>query len=203
MDDDTDPLPALVVAAATGHEDAWNAIVDRFSPLLASVLRQYRLTRAEAEDVAQTVWLRLVEHLGELREPRALPQWLITTGRREVSRFVCVERRAAARDLPNEDRMPPAALGPQPDEDVLRVERHQALLSALAELEPRQRDLLMLLIEDPPPSYAEIHRRTGIPVGSIGPTRARAIARLQRSAPIRAVASTEPCRPGPAAEARR
>ena len=88
MADDEFSITALVTAAGGGDQIAWNDIVDRFSPLLVGVLRQCRLTAAETEDVAQTVWLRLVEHLDSLREARALPTWIVTTGRREFSRAI-------------------------------------------------------------------------------------------------------------------
>lgn len=70
MDDDDSPIDFLVAAAANGNPEAWNELVDRYTPLLVTVIRRHRLTRTQAEDVAQTVWLRLVEHLGSLREPR-------------------------------------------------------------------------------------------------------------------------------------
>lgn len=189
MDDDDSPVTVLVAAAATGEQAAWNEIVDRYSPLLVGVVRRYRLTAAETEDVAQTVWLRLVEHLDELRDAGALPMWIITTGRREAWRYLAVERRTQPLDPSDAPwALPPAPNAP-PDEELLRVERHQALLAGLAELSARHRQLILLLIEDPPLTYVEISRRTGIPVGGIGPTRSRAIERLRRMKPIRAYSS--------------
>jgi len=191
MDDD-DSIGALVAAAGAGDQRAWNELVDRYTPLLISVIRRFRLTTSEAEDVAQTVWLRLVEHLGSLREPRALPMWLITTGKRESLRHLTIERRTRPQDpletaWSNQSAAQTAWAAPEspePGQDMIAAERHQALLSGLAELNARQRELLVLLVQDPPLSYAEISRRTGIPVGAIGPTRARAVARLRRTAPV-------------------
>lgn len=190
---DDDVLTALVAAAARGDQAAWNEIVDRFSPLLVGVLRQCRLTPAEVEDVAQTVWLRLVERLDTLREARALPMWIITTGRREAWRQSSLGRRVLPRDPATEDWIRLPVEESVADEELFRAERHEALLAGLAELRPRERELLLLLLEDPPPSYAEISERTGIPVGGIGPTRARAIDKLRRTASIQAVAGDCDC----------
>ncbi|MGQ0575190.1 MAG: RNA polymerase sigma factor [Pseudonocardia sp.] len=194
MTDDVSPVVSLVAAAATGDETAWSEIVYRYSPLLVGVVRQYRLTAAQTEDVAQTVWLRLVEHLDRLRAAQALPMWIITTGRREALRQLAAERRVQPRDPSTSEWADAPGQHPAPDDELLRVERHEALLAGLAELDGRQRELMLLLIEDPPPSYAEISRRTGIPVGAIGPTRARAIDRLRRTPLLKAYGSGEPDR---------
>ncbi|MFN2497295.1 MAG: RNA polymerase sigma factor [Pseudonocardiaceae bacterium] len=168
----------LFHAAAGGGEDAWSSLVERYLPLVRSVIRSYGLSGENAEDVSQTLWLRLVEHLKDIREPRALPGWIKTTTRNECMQLLKAARRAvpvgASVDphvLPDVDR--------ELDEDLLRAERHQALLQALAELPDHQRNLLILLAVDPPLSYEEIARRLDIPKGSIGPTRARALQRLR------------------------
>ena len=191
MADDEFSITALVTAAGKGEQDAWNDIVIRFSPLLVGVLRQCRLSTAEIEDVAQTVWLRLVEHLDSLREAQALPMWIITTGRREAWRHAANGRRVLPRD-PNEiDWVGDPATQAPTDDRLLRAERQQALLAGLAELKPRDRELILMFLEDPPPSYAEISRRTGIAVGGIGPTRARILVKLRRTPALRAVVTSE------------
>ena len=81
-------LDDLVTRARAGDQASWNALVDRFLPLVNGVIRRFRLSSADADDVNQTVWLRLVEHLGDLREPRALPGWLVTTTRNEALRVI-------------------------------------------------------------------------------------------------------------------
>jgi RNA polymerase sigma factor (sigma-70 family) len=155
--------------------------VARYSPLLVNVIRRFGLSRAETEDVAQTVWLRMVEHLGSLREPHALPKWLITTGRREAMRHLTSGRRDWPHD-PQQGSWPAVPADDEnPDEALNRAERHQAILAGMAELPARQRELLVLLMLNPPLSYDEIHRRTDVPIGSIGPTRARAIERLRQT----------------------
>ncbi len=185
MDDGDNTITWLVDAAAAGDENAWHEIVDRYTHLLASVIRGFRLTAAETQDVAQTVWLRLVEHLGSLREPRALPMWIITTSKRESLRCLADRRRTVPYDPLDPSWAAPSAEGAEPDADLLRAERHEALLAGLAELPARQRELLALFVADPPLSYAEISQRTGIPVGSIGPTRGRALERLRQTLAVR------------------
>ena len=156
----------------------------RFAHLVLALTRQYRLSPADAQDVSQTVWLRLVEHLPTIREPAALAGWIVTTSRHECQR----QARAAGRTVPVDpltahvlDRHATADI----DGDLLRQERHRALLDGMAELPPHQRDLLVLLATDPPLSYAEISRALGIPVGSIGPTRSRVLGKLRETGPIR------------------
>jgi RNA polymerase sigma factor (sigma-70 family) len=185
MDDGDYPITSLVDAAAAGDEHAWHEIVDRYSPLLASVIRRFRLTTAETQDVAQTVSLRLVQHLSSLREPRALPKWIITTGKQESLRYLSDRRRTVSYDPLDSSWLGTLAEDAEPDAELLRAERHEALLAGLAELPARQRELLLLLVEDPPLSYAQITQRTGIPTGSIGPTRHRALERLRQTLAVR------------------
>lgn len=181
-------LSEWVAAATEGDVDAWHEIVNRYAPLLLGVLRRYRLDRLSAEDVAQTVWLRMVEHLGDLREPRALPMWICTTARRECLRHLAEARRSIPRNPLEESWHGEFVEESDPVEDVDRAQRHEALLTAMAELPDRQRQLLALLTCDPPPPYTEIAERLGMAVGSIGPTRARALDRLRSSDALRALA---------------
>jgi RNA polymerase sigma factor (sigma-70 family) len=186
FDDDESSVSQLVAAALQGDHTSWNRLVDRYTPLLLSVIRRHRLQGDDAEDVVQTVWLRLVEKLEGIREPEALPGWIITTARNECLHLIKARRFVSPTDL--EDRGWPEGTGPSAvDSDLLEVERHEALLMALAELPERQRALLLLLIEDPPLSYEEIGRRLGVPVGSIGPTRARALARVRAYEAVQAL----------------
>lgn len=189
MDDETD-VTALVAAAADGHEEAWGEIVERYTPLLVRVVQGYRLGVAEVEDVAQTVWLRLIEQLGELREPRALPAWIVTTARREALRTARRTMRTRPQDPQDDAWSAQLVSEDDPDAALEREARHLALLEGFAALSARQRELLLLLAQDPPPPYAEISRRTGIPVGAIGPTRGRALDRLRRSPAVQALLAT-------------
>ena len=176
----------LVSRARAGDQAAWKAIVDRFLPLVNAVIARYRLSRADADDVNQTVWLRLVEHLDDLREPRALPGWLSTTCRNEA---LCVIRRRGRDALTDPQGMTFDRLGDDTaiDEGLLHEERAQALRDGLAELPAGRRELLELLLTDPPISYDEISARLGIPKGSIGPTRARALEQLRNTRAMRAL----------------
>jgi RNA polymerase sigma factor (sigma-70 family) len=186
VDHDDHPVRRLVAAARAGDSAAWNSLVERYTPLVLSVVHRYRLQGSDGADVVQTVWLRLVENLGGIREPAALPGWITTTARNECLHVLRGQRQASPTDL-GEEGWPQASSQPAVDADLLDAERHEALLTALAELPDRQRSLLLLLIEDPPLPYEEISRRLGIPVGSIGPTRARALARVRSHLAVQAL----------------
>lgn len=186
--DDTDgpePVTELVRLAVSGDQSAWDQLVVRYSPLVLSVVRRHRLQGAEADDAVQTVWLRLVEHLGDLREPKALPGWIVTTARHECLRLIRVRQLVVPVDL--SDHPSADGIDRDPVGELIVGERHDALLAALAELPDRQRSLLLLLITDPPIPYEEISRRLDMPVGSIGPTRSRALARIRRHPAVSAL----------------
>jgi RNA polymerase sigma factor (sigma-70 family) len=185
------PGTDLVMRAKNGEKRAWDALVERYAPLIWSICRRYRLDRADTDDVGQSVWLRLVDQLGQLREPEALPGWLATTTRRECGRLLTGSRRREAlgfaldpADIPDGDL---AAA----EEEVLAAERHAALREAFAALPLRCQELLGLLITDPPVPYAEISAKLGIPVGSIGPSRARCLDRLRQHPAVAALISNE------------
>lgn len=180
-------LTDLVSAAKEGDQDAWDAIVDRFVPLVEAVVRRHRLPEADGDDVSQTVWLRLVEHLDALREPAALPGWIRTTTRHECLRVLAARGRTRPAD-PQEDRVLDAPVDDVAGDDLVAAERRRLLREALAELPAARRDLLLLLLADPPVAYAEISARLGIPVGSIGPTRARALEQLRRTRALQGLA---------------
>ena len=182
--DTTDPLATLVPAAREGDQDAWDAIVDRFLPLVGALIRRHRLSDADGDDVSQTVWLRLVEHLHALREPDALPGWIRTTTRNECLRVLAARGRTRPVD-PQAEVGLDAVSEDASDAELLAAERRQALREALAELPAGRRDLLLLLLTDPPVPYEEISARLGIPIGSIGPTRARALDQLRRTRALR------------------
>jgi RNA polymerase sigma factor (sigma-70 family) len=171
----------LVSRARSGDKQAWDEIVERYAPLIWSICRQYRLDDADSEDVGQIVWLHLVNQLGSLRDPAALPGWLVTTTRRE-----CIRARRAAARLPlptgsylDEGNIADPKTG-LAEEGLLQAERQAALRQAFSDLPPGCRELVALLIADPPLSYAEISARLGIRIGSIGPSRSRCLAKLRR-----------------------
>ena len=174
----------LVRRAAEGDRTAWQAIVDEYGGLVWSVARSFRLNEAQAADAVQTTWLRLVENLGEIREPERMAGWLRTTARRVCLAMVTEARReqltGSSEELPEPvlDRHVTASeAGPE----TCAVRRDQQVLvrRAVATLPERYRALVALLVASPPASYEEISAGLGMPVGSIGPTRARVLARLR------------------------
>ena len=176
----------LVNAAAKGDQGAWDLIVKRYLPLVYSVIGKFGLSRSDAQDVNQTVWLRLVEHLDDIRDPGALPGWIGVTTRNEALRLLRSRRRTVQVDPMSSQVFDDQPQSPSIDEDLLRSERRQVLREALAELPQKQRELLLLLVADPPVSYTEISKRLAIPMGSIGPTRARCLKRLRATSTLKA-----------------
>ena len=171
------PPAALVSQAAAGDRDAWDEIVDRYAPLIWSICRGHCLGSADAAEVAQAVWLHLVDQLDHLRDPGALAGWLATTTSRECLRKLT--GRGPGRLDTALAGSPPSAAGVVIDEEIL-AGRQMALRAAFAGLPSRCQQLLSMLTSDPPRSYAEISAELGIPVGSIGPYRARCLDRLRR-----------------------
>jgi len=190
MELDPSTVPVLVRAASNGDPQAWEALIDRFLPMVRGVIGRFRLPPADAADVNQTVWLRLVEHLGDLREPAALPGWLATTARREALRSLQTHGRTFPVD-PQGTTLADGVDETEVDREILERERARALREGLAELPAQRRELLELLATDPPPSYEEVSGRLGIPVGSIGPTRARALQQLRNTRALRAWAEAD------------
>ena len=170
-----DSAAAIVAAAARGDQAAWNRLVECHSSLLWAVARAHRLSGSDAADVVQTTWLRLVEHLPQIRNPEGLGAWLATTARRESLGAV----RRGRRCEPSE-AIEAVADGADLDARLLRDERDAAVARAFARLPARDRALLRLLTLEPAPSYEEIGAALAMPIGSIGPTRGRALERLRR-----------------------
>jgi RNA polymerase sigma factor (sigma-70 family) len=169
-------VAGLVRAAAAGNEPAWNRLVETYAGLVWAVARSHRLTDADAADVSQATWLRLLEHLDDLHDPERVGAWLATTARRECLRIV----RAGDRQVPYGDDLPePVDPGPHVDDALLTSERDAALWTAFGRLRRGDQALLRLLTADPQLRYEEISAALGMPIGSIGPTRARALERLR------------------------
>lgn len=169
---------AALAAAASGDQRAWESIVTAYSGLVWAVARAYRLSTADASDVFQGTWLRLVEHLASVKDASKLGAWLATTAKREALMLL----RRAGRDVPVD---PAAGLGDTPeevisvDERLISAEEHRMLWQAFTRLSANCQRLLRVVFADPPPHYAEVSAALGMPVGSIGPTRARCLASLQ------------------------
>jgi len=179
-------IAGLVRAAAGGDSAAWTAIVEHFSGLVWAITRGYRLGSPDAEDVFQTTWLRLAEHLDRIASPERLGAWLATTARRESLRIA----RTSARTIPaheatlaglgHVDGHTPEQAVLDAEQAMLDSERARQIWRAFRELSARCQQLLRVLMASPPPKYAEVSAALGMPVGSIGPSRARCLDRLRQ-----------------------
>ena len=166
-------------AAGAGDQGAWNSLVERYSGLVWNVARGHRLGDADASDVAQTVWLRLVESLPQLREPAAVGGWLATTARNESLRLL----RRSGREVVEDDLgldATPADEAYSPEAVVEAHERRDLVRRALDVLPLRCQTLLRALAYSPDNSYADISVALDMPIGSIGPTRGRCLDRLRQ-----------------------
>lgn len=171
-----------VRAAAAGDRDAWDALVAGFGRLVFAIATAHRLSAADAAEVSQTTWLRLVENLDRITQPERLGGWLATTARRESLRLLRLHGREVLTE--DESRLEPDDGGrvpaPRTPEAVaLDLDRDHRLWRAFSALSERCQVLLQLVVVVAPP-YAEVAETLGIPVGSIGPTRARCLDRLRR-----------------------
>jgi RNA polymerase sigma factor (sigma-70 family) len=181
----------LVTRARNGDRQAWDELVDRYAPLIWSICRRHRLEAADAQEVAQVVWLNLVDHLDSLRDPAALPGWMATSTRRECGRILRAARRPGTAGYALAAETVPDEHARAAEHDLLAAGRHAAMREAFGQLPPGCQQLLALLTADPPVSYAEISARLGIPVGSIGPTRHRCLDKLRRHAAITALINAD------------
>jgi RNA polymerase sigma factor (sigma-70 family) len=171
-------IALLVRLAAGGDKQAWERLVDQYSRLIWSITAEYRLVESDAADVAQTTWLRLVEHIDRIQYPDRVGSWLAATARNECLRSLAARKRVVLGHDTSEigDTYAPGA---EVDERLLAAERDQIVREAMSRLPTRWQRLLELLMADPPVSYTEISEQLGLPVGSIGPTRGRCLARLR------------------------
>ena len=180
----------LVARARSGDRQAWDALVERYAPLIWSICRRHRLGQADADDVGQSVWLRLLDQLDRVREPAALPGWLSTTTRRECLRVLSAAQGPHATIYALDVESLPDQRAGTADQELLAAERHAALRAAFTQLPPNGQQLLALLTADPPMPYADISAQLGIPVGSIGPTRSRYLDKIRRHPAIAALINT-------------
>lgn len=175
---------ALLRACRAGDQEAWGQLVRRYQRLIYTIPRRAGLDEDAAAEVFQRVWMALFQHLDRIEQPERLASWLATTARRESLRQLRLERAPTTRS--SEELQDEVALLPDPailpDELIERDERLQLVREALGDLEERCRTLLTLLFAgDEPPAYAAIAAALGVPEGSVGPTRARCLRKLQRA----------------------
>jgi RNA polymerase sigma factor (sigma-70 family) len=177
-------LVELLQAARAGDARAWERLHERLDPLVRGIARSFRLSPSDVDDVAQTTWLRLLSHVDRVREPAAVAGWLVTTTRRECLRVL----QTPMREWPTDD--PELGEGSDladPERELLESERRVVLARALATLPSRHRQLMTLLVTDPSMDYQQLSAKLRMPIGSIGPTRARSLVRLQRHPELRSV----------------
>ncbi len=174
----------LIGACMDGDAEAWSALLARYSGLVYSVALQAGLKKDDAADVFQIVSMILLDHLGDLRSTDRISSWLMTVARREALRILKRNQSGAVPFALDADRdmSPPSVEEPEDlSARLVALQDQQCVREALARLSPRCRTMIeMLFIADPPASYAEVAARLGMSVGSVGPTRARCLARLRK-----------------------
>ena len=175
---DAPDVASLVRRAAEGDRHAWEGLVDQYARLIWSITVDFKLTESDAADVAQTTWLRLLQHIDRIEHPDRVGSWLAATARNECLRNLAARKRVV---LGHEDVELDNAVarGPEIDERLLADERDQVVRDAVSRLPSRWQRLLEMLMADPPVPYADISDELGLPVGSIGPTRRRCLTRLR------------------------
>jgi RNA polymerase sigma factor (sigma-70 family) len=183
----------LLGAAKNGDEEAWEQIITRYESLIDTISRRHRLAAYDAHDVSQYVWMQLVGHIDRLREPSALCGWISATTTHRCYEILRTHKRSVSVDplatasfdlVDSTARKIDSESLSGVDDDLLRAERCRAVQAGLAELTETQQQLLLLLVADPPVPYCEISRRMNLPIGSIGPTRARLLKKLQKTVAV-------------------
>jgi RNA polymerase sigma factor (sigma-70 family) len=166
----------LLAGALRGERNAWDALVERYGRLVWAVARGFDLSAADASDLSQTVWLRLVENLDAIKEPDRLGSWLATTTRREAIRLL----RRRSREIPDEHQEEESDQGKDgPEESVMAADEHAQLRAALERLPERCRKLLRVIAASDETNYSEVAAALDMPMGSIGPTKSRCLEKLR------------------------
>lgn len=169
---DTVSAGELVLRARAGDGAAWTALTERYTGMLWAIARAYDLGAADAADVVQVAWLRLVERIGAIRDPERVGTWLAVTARREAAR--AARRRGLEGPLPDPGPDP----APPPDHVCAERERLRGVLTAIRSLPDLCQQVLRLFALSP--TYSEVAAALDIPIGSVGPTRARCLASLRK-----------------------
>ncbi|MGH3853502.1 MAG: RNA polymerase sigma factor [Pseudonocardiaceae bacterium] len=175
----TESVAELLPRISEGNPAAWEEIVARYGTLVSATVRSFRLQDADALDAVQTTWLRLAENAHRVQFPERLGGWLTTTARRECLHILRQTTPAPHLSATTPDTVADPSAGPE--QRVIDADTARTLGKLLATLSPHRRTLLRALLTDDPRPYADIARATGIPRGSIGPTRARALRQLRHT----------------------
>lgn len=179
---------SLIMACLAGEETAWDALIDRYAALIFSVCRRMGLPQSDTEDIFQDVCLILFHHLANVRDAKRLSGWLISTTRREVWRVARKKNVTLASELgegewelEGAESLHPQRVTGNPETEMLALAEQQLMREAVLRLSDRCRNLLMhLYVVEEPLSYQEISEKFSLPLGSIGPTRARCLQSLRK-----------------------
>ncbi len=188
----------LVGGARRGDCEAWSALVRRYTPLLWATAGRYRLSQEDRADAVQTTWQRCVQNLGRLREPASVSSWLVTTCRRECLVTLRRNGRTVPADSSDLSALPSSAADGDLDstaDAVVAREESAVVRAAVARLPDRNRRLLQALLDDgghPGGAYANIATSLEMPIGSIGPSRMRALDQLRRDPTVAALRGRRP-----------
>ena len=168
----------LVEECLSGNEEAWSLLIDKYKALIYSIPVKYSLSQQEAADVFQSTCLELLIRLPQLREPRALPKWLMQVAHHECYRLKRLNQRVVSRDA--EPDLPEPETPAIAESLVEQTQDEQMLREAMTALGPQCRRLVELLFfETPPRPYTEVAAELGLAVGSIGFTRQKCLERLR------------------------
>ncbi len=176
-----DPVPGWVQDAVAGDAQAWDRLVDRYAGLVWSVCRAHRMSAEDAADVSQLTWLRLLENLDRIRDPQRLAGWLATTCRRECLAYLRRARPSTPVEEEHLDRL--LGGGAAADRSTLEADQNATLWQAFLRLSEWCQRVLRALVVDAeggPPSYLIVAAELQVPVGSLGPTRARCLSQLRK-----------------------
>jgi RNA polymerase sigma factor (sigma-70 family) len=175
-----DVYDLLVQRVQKGDAAAWDELIERYNPLVIAIAHRKKLGPVDIEDIAQTVWLLLFEQIQQHRSPKALPAWLATTTQRECLRYLRAKGRAPS-TLPDEIDEPAKSAWSDEVAELVELDmKHAAIRDAFQRLPLSCQQLLALLMEDPSRSYQQISSSLGMPIGSIGPRRARCLEHLRK-----------------------
>lgn len=170
----------LVRACLNGDADAWSDLIEKYKALIYSIPVKYGLPPQDAADVFQTTCMELLMRLPELREPRALPKWLMQVAHHACYRWKRQQQRLVSSE--GDTALPEPATPAIADALVQQTQEEQSLREAMASLTPQCRRLVELLfLESPPRPYTDVAAELGLALGSIGFTRQKCLERLRRN----------------------
>ena len=173
----TDRITDIWAGVLEGSHASWEKLVSHYAALVFAVARKMSLVDSDAEDCAQQVWLTLYNGRRLIERPESLPAWLVSTTRRKAARIIRRQKTAAR----TKNNLGSGAPGESPDESIMRLQRRAQLELALERLDDRCRKLMhAIFFAESEKSYLEIARDLGMPVNSLGPTRARCLRKLKK-----------------------